>query len=89
VCSDLVKASEAKVPASGNAATLVERAGSAMKRFRLSTLMLLIVIAALVVALAVQQQRAARREAELQNRLNDHRKAQFSGLNILPDYMKK
>jgi hypothetical protein len=40
-----------------------------MKRFRLSTLMLLIVIAALVVALAVQHQRAARREAELQTRL--------------------
>jgi hypothetical protein len=59
-----------------------------MKRFRLSTLMLLIVIAALVVALAVQQQRAVRREAELQNRLNDHLKSQFAGLNILPDYMK-
>jgi type II secretory pathway pseudopilin PulG len=41
-----------------------------MKRFRLSTLMLLIVIAALGVALVVQQRRAARREAELQARLN-------------------
>jgi hypothetical protein len=41
----------------------------AMKRFRLSTLMLLIVIAALCVALVVQQRRAARREAELQFRL--------------------
>jgi hypothetical protein len=59
-----------------------------MKRFRLSTLMLLVVIAALVVALAVQQRRAARREAELQARLDAHIKAQFLGINILPDYMK-
>ncbi len=51
--------------------------------------MLLIVIAALVVALTVQQQRAARREAELQARMADHTKAQFMGLNILPEYMKK
>jgi type II secretory pathway pseudopilin PulG len=41
-----------------------------MRRFRLSTLMLLIVIAALGIALAVQQRRTARREAELQARLN-------------------
>jgi hypothetical protein len=43
--------------------------GDAMRRFRLSTLMLLIVIAALCVALVVQERRAARREAELQARL--------------------
>ncbi len=42
----------------------------AMKRFRLSTLMLLIVIAALCVALVVQHQRASRREAELESRLD-------------------
>jgi hypothetical protein len=41
-----------------------------MKRFRLSTLLLLIAISALGVALVVQQQRAARREAELQRRLD-------------------
>jgi hypothetical protein len=41
----------------------------AMKRFRLSTLMLVIVIAALCVGLAVQLERASRREAELQARL--------------------
>ena len=89
--TELVTVSAASVPATRNAASLqelVERAGGAMKRIRLSTLMLLIVIAALVVALAVQQQRAARREAELQNRLNDHLKARFLGINILPDYMK-
>jgi hypothetical protein len=40
-----------------------------MKRFRLSTLMLLIVIAALSIALVVQHRRAARREAELQARI--------------------
>jgi hypothetical protein len=40
-----------------------------MRRFRLSTLMLLIVIAALSTALVVQHYRAARREAELQRRL--------------------
>jgi hypothetical protein len=44
--------------------------GDAMKRFRLSTLMLLIVIAALGIALVMQHRRAARREAELQARLN-------------------
>jgi hypothetical protein len=43
--------------------------GGAMKRFRLSTLMLLIVIVALGTALMVQHHRAARREAELQARL--------------------
>jgi hypothetical protein len=59
-----------------------------MKRFRLSTLMLLIVIAALSIALVVQQQRAARREAELEARLADHRRTQFLGINVLPDYMK-
>ena len=41
----------------------------AMKRFRLSTLMLLIVIAALGVALVLSQMRAARREAQLKARL--------------------
>jgi hypothetical protein len=41
-----------------------------MRRFRLSTLMLLIAIAALGVALVVKQRRAARREAELRDRLN-------------------
>jgi hypothetical protein len=40
-----------------------------MKRFRLSTLMLLIVIASLCVALFVQDRRAARRERELQLRM--------------------
>jgi hypothetical protein len=40
-----------------------------MKRFRLSTLMLLIVIASLCVALFVQDRRAARRERELQMRM--------------------
>jgi hypothetical protein len=59
-----------------------------MRRFRLSTLLLLVIIAALSLALAVQQRRAARREADVQNRLNDHLKSQFAGLNILPDYMK-
>jgi hypothetical protein len=42
---------------------------AAMKRFRLSTLLLLVVIAALSLALVVQERRAARREAELQFRL--------------------
>ncbi len=41
----------------------------AMKRFRLSTLMLLIAIAALCIGLVVQHHRAARREADLQARL--------------------
>jgi hypothetical protein len=59
-----------------------------MRRIRLSTLMLLIVITALVAALVVQRQRAARREAELQSRLDAHIKAQFLGINILPDYVK-
>jgi hypothetical protein len=44
---------------------LAQARGDAMKRVRLSTLMLLIVIAALIVALAMQR----RREAELQARL--------------------
>jgi hypothetical protein len=43
----------------------------AMKRFRMSTLMLLIVIAALCVALVLQNRRAARLEAELEARLVD------------------
>lgn len=38
--------------------------GDAMRRFRLSTLLLLIVIAALCIALVVQQHRADRREVE-------------------------
>jgi hypothetical protein len=60
-----------------------------MRRFRLSTLLLLVAIAALSIALVVQHDRAARREAELQARIRDHLKAQFAGLNILPDYMKQ
>jgi hypothetical protein len=47
--------------------------GDAMKRFRLSTLMLLIVIAALSIALAVQERRAARREVKLQTEIADLR----------------
>ena len=42
--------------------------GDAVKRFRLSTLLLLIVIAALSLALVAQERRAARREADLQLR---------------------
>jgi hypothetical protein len=42
--------------------------GDAMRRLRLSTLMLLIVIAAMSIALVVQQQRAVRRAAEQRNR---------------------
>jgi hypothetical protein len=51
--------------------------GDAMKRFRLSTLMLLIVIAALCLALVVQHNRAAQREAKLRAALE---------INILSDY---
>jgi hypothetical protein len=47
--------------------------GDAMKRFRLSTLMLVIVIAALSIALAVQERRAARREVKLQAEIADLR----------------
>ena len=39
--------------------------GDAMKRFRLSTLMLLVVIAAQSTTLVVQHERSVRREAEL------------------------
>ena len=42
-----------------------------MRRFRLSTLMLLIVLAALGIALVVHYRRAARREVELQARLEE------------------
>jgi hypothetical protein len=45
--------------------------GDAMKRFRLSTLMLLIVIAALSIALVVLERRAARREEKLQAEIAD------------------
>ena len=47
--------------------------GDAMKRFRLSTLMLLIVIAALSIALAFQERRAARREVKIQAEIADLR----------------
>jgi cell division protein FtsL len=42
-------------------------------RFRISTLMLLIVIAALCVVLLVQHERASRREADLQDQLEETR----------------
>jgi hypothetical protein len=59
-----------------------------MRRFRLSTLMLLIVVAALGVALAVQQRRAARREAELQTRLNaaENRFSMLERQNLLKQW---
>jgi len=44
-----------------------------MKRFRLSALMLLIVITALLTALLVQHERASRREAQLQDQLEEAR----------------
>jgi hypothetical protein len=49
---------------------IMSDSSDAMKQFRLGTLMFLIVITALGFALLMQQQRAARREAELQARLN-------------------
>jgi hypothetical protein len=57
--------------------------GDAMKRFRLSTVMLLVIIVALGVALVVQEQRARRREAALLAQLHpdEHtRVAPFSGI---------
>jgi hypothetical protein len=46
-----------------------------MRRIRLSTLMLLIVIAALCLGLIVQDRRAARRETELNAKLDSRREA--------------
>jgi hypothetical protein len=49
--------------------TLMTFRAIAMKRFRLSTLMLLVVIVALTAGLVVQSNRSARRETELRARL--------------------
>jgi hypothetical protein len=49
--------------------------GGAMRRIRLSTLMLLIVIAALCAGLIVQDRRAARRETELKAKLDSRGEA--------------
>jgi hypothetical protein len=64
----------------------------AVKRFRLSTLLLLIAIAALCIALVVQQQQVARWEAriaQLQNELNVLREIEARSQKIMQSQAKK
>jgi hypothetical protein len=51
-----------------------------MKRFRLGTLLLLVIIAALIMVLVVQDRRAARREAELNTKIQK--------LEVIPDMIQ-